>query len=118
MGKGIKKTKETMCIINGNRIKAFPSHHVASAHGLNPQVVLMEEGDLFPINQQEEAREVAERYIAKTNPFIIWVSTPYLPGGLYEQIEEEEPCMYRKKILLYDRGINKVYSPEQIEVGK
>src|SRR3990167_4453505 len=46
------KTKETVCILNGNRIEAFPSHHVASAHGLNPQCVFLDEGDLFPIGQQ------------------------------------------------------------------
>jgi len=112
----IQKTKETVCILNGVKIQAFPSHHVASAHGLNPIFILMEEGDLFPINQQYEAREVAERYISKTNPWIVWVSTPYLPGGLYQEIEEEEDSIYRKKIMLLDRALSSGrYTQEEVE---
>jgi hypothetical protein len=77
----------------------------------------MEEGDLFPVNQQNEAREVAERYITKTNPWIVWVSTPYLPGGLYETIENEENCMYRRKIMLLDRALKAGrYTQEQVNV--
>src|SRR3990167_774083 len=103
----LPKSKETVCILNGVKVVAFPSHHVASAHGLNPIVVLMEEGDLFPKGQQYEAREVAERYIPKTNPWIIWVSTAYLPGGLFEEIEHEteEKCLYRRKFMLLDRAL-------------
>ena len=37
----IPKGKETRCVLNGNKIEAFPSHHVASAHGLNPLLMLM-----------------------------------------------------------------------------
>ena len=97
------KSKETVIILNGNKLEAFPSHHLASLHGINPLVVFLDEGDLFPPGQQIRARQASERYIPKTNPYIIWVSTPYLPGGLYEQIEKEDPCMYRKKIMLEDR---------------
>lgn len=112
------RTKETLLILNGVRIQAFPSHHVATAHGLNPIVVWPDEGDFFPPGQQDKAREVAERYIAKTNPYIIWTSTPYLPGGLYEQIEREEDSLYTKKIMLYKRGLGKVYSEADIEIAK
>jgi hypothetical protein len=32
---------------------------------------------------------VSERYIAKSNPFIVMVSTPNAPGGLFQKIEQE-----------------------------
>src|SRR3990167_4380581 len=113
----LRKTKETTCILNGNIIKVYPSHHVATAHGLNPKLVFLDEGDLFPIGQQQEAREVAERYIAKTNPYIIWISTPYLPGGLYETIENEKKCLYRRKIMLLDRALKSGrYTQSQVDV--
>jgi len=112
------KTKETVCKLNGNRIEAFPSHHLSSARGLNPRVVLLEEADFFPPGQQKEARDVSERYIAKTNPHIILVSTPNLPGGLYEDMEMEKESMYHRMILLYKRGLNKVYSEEHIAIAK
>lgn len=112
------KTKETVLTLNGNRIEVFPSYHVASLHGLNPVLILLDEGDLFPPGQQIRARQAAERYIAKTNPYIIWVSTPYLPGGLYETIEREEECMYKRVIMLYDRGLGKVYSEADIATAR
>ncbi len=113
----LPRTKETIMVINGVKIAAFPSHHVASAHGLNPIVVLMEEGDLFPKNQQYEAREVAERYIPKTNPWIVWISTAYLPGGLYQEIEEEKKSLYRRKFFLVDRALKDGrFTEQQVKV--
>ena len=85
----VPKGKETVCVLNGNRIEAFPSHHLASARGLNPQIVFLDEADFFPPGQQQEARMVSERYIAKTDPHILMVSTPNLPGGLYDTMEAE-----------------------------
>jgi hypothetical protein len=112
------ETKETVCIINGCKIEAFPSHHLASARGLNPFIVFLDEADFFPPKEQQEARAVSKRYIAKTNPYIIMVSTPYLPGGLYEQIEKEEPCLYHKIRWNYEVGRNKIFTNEQIEEAK
>lgn len=114
------KTKETVCKLNGNRIEAFPSHHLSSARGLNPQVVFLDEADFFPPGQQKEARDVSERYIAKTNPHIVLVSTPNLPGGLFEEMEfdESKDFLYDKHIMLYNRGLGKIYSEEQIAIAK
>ncbi|HEU4444669.1 MAG TPA: hypothetical protein VFR94_08345 [Nitrososphaeraceae archaeon] len=36
-------------------------------------------------HQQQEVRHVSERYIAKSDPFIVMVSTPNRPGGLLEE---------------------------------
>lgn len=112
------KGKETVLTLNGNRIEVFPSHNMSSVHGLNPVFILLDEGDLFPPGQQIRARQASERYVAKTNPYIVWISTPYLPGGLYETIEREENCMYERKIMLYDRGLGKVYSEEDIAIAR
>ena len=84
------KTKETVLTLNGNRIEVFPSHHLSPARGLNPQFVFLDEADFFPPQMQVEARMVSERYIAKTDPYIVMVSTPNLPLGLFDQMEREE----------------------------
>jgi len=115
---GIKKTKETRCVLNGNVIECFPSHHLSAARGLNPQIVLLDEADFFPPGQQEEARHISERYIPKTNPSILMISTPNLPGGLFDNMEREESSIYLRKEMLYQIGINKVYKPEDIETAK
>ena len=112
------KNKETVCVLNGCRIEAFPSHHLATARGLNPRIVFLDEADFFPIGQQQEARDVSERYIAKTDPHIIMVSTPNLPGGLFETMEFEEKCLYDRIQMNYERGLGKIYTAEQIATAK
>ena len=58
---------------------------------------------------------VSERYIAKSDPFIVMVSTPNAPGGLFQKIEQEptETCSYKKFFLDYLRGVDKIYTQEE-----
>ena len=112
------KTKESVVILNGCRIEAFPTNHLSPARGLNPKVVMLDEADFFPNRYQDEARTVAERYIPKTNPFIVMISTPNLPGGLFERMEDETDNGYVMKQMDYTIGLNKVFRPEDIETAK
>ena len=112
------KTKESVCILNGCRIEAFPTNHLSPARGLNPKIVMLDEADFFPNRYQDEARTVAERYIPKTNPFILLISTPNLPGGLFERMEDEKDNGYVMKQMDYTIGLNKVFKPEDIETAK
>jgi len=83
-------SKDTLLYLNGVTIESFPSHHVDSFRSLNnPKFLFMDEFDFFLKGQQEETRAVAERYIAKSNPYIILVSTPNMPEGLMQTIEQE-----------------------------
>jgi hypothetical protein len=79
-------TKETVIELNNVKIEAFPSHHLDAMRGLpNVSFILLEEADFFPPGQQADARDVSERYIAKSNPYIVMVSTPNAPDGLFEE---------------------------------
>ena len=49
----------------------------------------LDEADFFPPGQQQDARDVSERYTTKSNPWIVMVSTPNAPDGLFEKIEIE-----------------------------
>ena len=62
-------TKETVIELNGVTIEAFPSHHLDAMRGLpNVSFILLDEADFFPPGQQQaDARDVSERYIAKSN---------------------------------------------------
>ena len=79
-----------------------------------------------PSRYQDEARTVAERYIPKTNSYIAMVSTPNLPGGLFQRMEDEYELLSEKdkedfyvmKHLDYTVGLNKVFNPENIRVAK
>jgi hypothetical protein len=114
-------TKETVLELNGCSIQAYPSNHIDSIRSLdNPKFLMLDELDFIPKFQQDDVRAVSERYIAKSNPFIVMVSTPNAPGGLFERIEKEpfETCLYKKFFLDYLWGVGKIYSPEEIENAK
>ena len=114
-------TKETVIELNGVKIEAFPSHHLDAMRGLsNVSFILLDEADFFPPGQQQDARDVSERYIAKSNPYIVMVSTPNAPEGLFERIEKEaeDTCLYKRIFLDYTYGIGKVYTTEEIEKAK
>ncbi len=86
----------------------------------NPKFILIDEGDFFRKGEQEDVRHVSERYIAKSDPYIVMISTPNGPGGLFESIEKEpeETCIYKRLLLDYTYGIDKIYTRQEIEKAK
>jgi hypothetical protein len=114
-------SKETVVELNNVKIEAFPSHHLDAMRGSpNVSFILLDEADFFPPGQQQDARDVSERYIAKSNPYIVMVSTPNAPEGLFERIEKEseDTCLYKRIFLDYTYGIGKIYTAEEIEKAK
>jgi hypothetical protein len=114
-------TKETVIELNNVKIEAFPSHHLDAMRGISSvSFILLDEADFFPPGQQQDARDVSERYIAKSNPYIVMVSTPNAPDGLFERIEKEaeDTCLYKRIFLDYTYGIGKIYTAEEIEKAK
>lgn len=117
----LNESRETMLELNGVRIEAFPSHHLDAMRGLaNVSVIFLDEADFFPPGEQRDARDVSERYIAKSDPYIILVSTPNAPGGLFETIEREpdENCLYWRLKMDYTYGLGKIYTHQEIENAK
>jgi hypothetical protein len=64
--------------------------------------------------------ETYQRYIAKSNPWIIMSSTPNAPEGLFESIEKEpaETCLYKRLFLDYTYGVGKIYTEDEINAAK
>jgi hypothetical protein len=111
-------SKETVIELNNCSIEAYPSNHIDAFRSLtNPKVILIDEADFFRRSEQEEVRHVAERYIAKSDPFIIMVSSPNAPNGLFDSIEHEpfETRIYKKVFLDYTYGLNKIYTQQEID---
>jgi hypothetical protein len=114
-------SKETVLELNGCSIEAYPSNHIDAYRALdNPKFILIDEGDFFRKGEQEDVRYVSERYIAKSDPYIVMVSTPNAPDGLFERIEKEseDTCLYKRIFLDYTYGIDKIYTAEEIEKAK
>ena len=114
-------TKETVVELNGCVIEAFPSNHSDSFRSLtNPAFLLLDELDFLRKSEQNEIRFIAERYIAKSNPYIVLVSTPNAPGMICQKIEQEpeDTCIYKRLRLDYTYGLNRIYTVEEIEKAK
>ena len=113
--------KETVLELNGCTIEAYPSNHIDSFRALeNPKFILIDEGDFFRKSEQEDVRFVTERYIGKSDPYIVMVSTPNAPNGLFEKIEREpeDSCIYKRLKMDYTYGLNKIYTKEEIDKAK
>jgi hypothetical protein len=113
--------KETVLELNGCQIEAYPSNHIDSFRALdNPKFIFIDEGDFFRKSEQDDVRFVSERYIRKSDPYIILVSTPNAPGGLFEKIEKEpeSTCIYKRLKMDYTYGIGKIYTKEEIDKAR
>ena len=107
--------------MNGCTIEAYPCNHIDSFRSLdNPKFILLDESDFFRKGEQEDVRHVSERYIAKSDPYIVMVSTPNAPGGLFYNIEAEpeETCVYKRLKMDYHYGLGKIYTQEEIDKAK
>ena len=64
---------------------------------------------MFRKGEQEDVRHVSERYIGKSDPYIVMVSTPTGPGGLFYKIEREpeDTCLYKRLKMDYTYGLKK-----------
>jgi late competence protein required for DNA uptake (superfamily II DNA/RNA helicase) len=84
-------SKETVIDLNRVHIEAYPSHHLDAMRGLKDlSFIYLDEADFFPPGQQNDARDVSERFIAKSNPWIVMSSTPNAPEQLFDRIEHED----------------------------
>jgi hypothetical protein len=113
--------KETVLELNGCRIEAYPSNHIDSFRALdNPKFILLDESDFWRKSEIDNVRHVSERYIGKSDPYIVMVSTPNAPGGLFERIEKEpeETCLYKRLKMDYHYGLGKIYTQEEIDKAR
>lgn len=107
--------------LNGVTIEAFPSNTVSMRGYEDFKFILLDEADFFEQSEQEEVMAVSRGYIAKTNPWIVMVSTPNQPGSLFHRIEQmksDEEAGFKRIQYLYERGLGKIYEPTFIEAEK
>lgn len=78
--------------------------------------IISDESDYYTPGQQSEARTVAERYIGRSDNYILWISTPNAPGGLMDTLLKEEPSIYTKLLLDYNIGLDSgMFTQKQID---
>lgn len=111
--------KNTVFEINNVRFEAYPSNDLRGARGIDKvSRWFLDEADFWEKSLQNEARTIAERYIAKSRAKIFMVSTPHLPNGLFDVIEHEDPCRYHRIFLHFSVGVGYIYTQRDIEDAK
>lgn len=79
-------SKETVLELNDCTIEAFPLNHIEAYRALdNPKFILIDEAYFHRKGEQEDVRHVSERYIAKSDPYIVMVSTPNAPDDCLKE---------------------------------
>ena len=119
----IKESKATSLILNNDTIiQAQPSNHIDASRSFDDiSLFLADEANFFikTSNQDDSiVRNVIERYIGKTDPYILLVSTPYYPKGFFFDIGNEQQCNYKRFWFDYKVGLGKIYAQEEIEQQK
>lgn len=117
--------------LNGTHIEAYPSHNLSSMRGLpNVRFILLDEADFFPIGEQQNARAISERYLAKSSPVLVMVSTPNAdePDGLYAKMKLEfdeaekkgtlDQLIYTPIELPYTEGLGTMFTESEIASAK
>ena len=117
----LEQSRLDSLVLNEVTIEAFPSNTISMRGYEDFKFILLDEADFFNPSEQEEVMAVARGYIAKTNPWIVMVSTPNEPGSLFHRIEQmksDEEAGFKRIQFLYERGLGKIYDPTFIEEEK
>jgi hypothetical protein len=114
----IKRQTATIIEFPNVTVEAKPSHRIdASRSYENLSYIFVDEAAFFPLHDDSIVRIVVERYIGKSNPNIIMVSTPNKPNGFFYELERDS-ADYKKIYLPYHVGLGKIYNDEDIEQAK
>ena len=103
-------------------IEAYPSNHIDSFRSLNnPKFIFLDEADMFRKGEQEDVSHVSVKGTSVSQiPYIVMVSTPNAPGGLFYKIEKEpeDTCLYKRLKTGLHYGLGKSIHKEEIEKAK
>ena len=83
--------RQTEFIMNDVTVQAFPSKN--SANTLRSYedfcFCIIDEADFFKLSDQVEVKHAAEGYFLKSQPLMIWISTPNKPSGVMENFRTQ-----------------------------
>lgn len=117
----IRDIKDTELILyNGTVINSYPSMNIKAMRGQPKlKIIFGDEAAFFGMLYDDTVRQVAERYIIKSNPWIWWVSTPGPRRGFFFEIDQMEPeSIYKKFPLSYLVSYGLLLGKEEIDKGK
>ena len=95
---------------NGCRIRCYPSNNIHSARGIPKVSVFFGDEAAFFTRTKDDSivRTVGERYIGKSNSYVIWVSTAgEQTAGFFYDIKEEQKSNYNRLHFYVEWGLKK-----------
>lgn len=117
---GVRRIKNKINL-NGVMVEGYPAQNALSLRSYaNFAFILVDEADFFRKSLQKEVRTGVERYIAKSNPFVYFVSTPDKPNGMFYEIfsQPQSETFYKQYRLDYKVGEGLIFTKQQIEEQK
>lgn len=116
-------TKDTILLNNGTYFRGYPTEHIDTIRGQDDIMgIFIDEAAFFHSSAQDYVRTAIERYVLKTNPYIIWLSTPNgLQGAFYKIWTEAEKHQndYFPITIPYSDGVDsQLLDPVEIEKKK
>ena len=116
-------TKDTIILQNGAYFRGYPTDHIDTIRGQKDiRGIFIDEAAFFHATAQESVRTAIERYVLKTNPYIIWLSTPNGMQGAFYNIWKEAMAQqneYFPIMIPYSDGIDsQLLDPAEIEKKK
>jgi hypothetical protein len=114
-------TSVSTLIVNGVRIRAFPSDNLSAARGIPVvSMIYCDEASWFSQQSNKEIVDLIERYAGKSQSQIVLTSTPNRVGDLMHTIISQpyEQSFYKVLRLSYEWGVGKIYSEQDIEIAK
>jgi hypothetical protein len=116
------KDHTSIMLFNGYFFKVYPAVNIDAIRGLDDvSFIFVDEAAFFRLKDQNRVRDAIERYVAKTYPFIVWVSTPRGRAGAFYEIYSEAlegKNSYYALTLPYMVALNMLLDEEHIELQK
>jgi hypothetical protein len=101
-----------------SNIEAYPSHHLDAMRGLSDvSFVLLDEADFFPPGQQQDARCIREVHCEIKSLVNNGINTKCARWFVRKNKEPEEICLYKRLLLDYTYGLDRIYTREEIEMA-
>ncbi len=94
----------------------MPSDHPEEARGIpNVSFFYSDETAFYSNKEQDNLIDVSQRYILKSNPWIVFVSTPNKDGDIMHKISLEKDSLWTKLYFDYRVAVNHMWTPQEVE---
>ncbi len=116
------KTEARLELTTGHFFKGYPTQNIDALRGQDDLAFIFpDEGAFFPQTDQEQVFNVISRYDLKTDPFIVWNSTPNGQQGMFYKLWQDaikKENDYNAITLNYKLGLGTLLDPIKVEEEK